>query len=383
MLLIKNIQIIDKYIDIKDDLLIEDGIIKYIGKDRIDSYLQDKKIETIDGTGKYLSPSFIDLHFHLRNPGFAYKQTYEEASRAALKGGYSKVVAMANTDPVCDRPEVIDQVIENMKDLPLELIQVAAVSVGLAGEENVDYERLMDKTFIFSDDGKNVDNPEIMKTALKKSKELGFIVIDHDEPETENVVRNIGLARETQGRLHFCHISKKESIEAILAAKEEGLDISFEVTPHHIFAYDNDYRVNPPIGDREDWQAIIDLIQSGRLDAIATDHAPHSEEDKEKGAPGIANIETSFGMVRKIFYDQGISLQRQIELMSNNPSELLGVDNRIKEGNRADLVIYNDLDTRIDKENFETRSKNTPFDSREIKGSIEQTIIGGRVYDHG
>ena len=290
---------------------------------------------------------------------------------------------MANTLPVCDRVEIIKEVKEAMKDLPLTVIQAGALSVGLSGTENVDYKKLREETFVFSDDGKNVDSPEIMRSALEESRELDFIIMDHDEPETENVVRNIGLARETRGRLHFCHISKKESIEAINKAKEEGLDITYEITPHHIFAYDNDYKVNPPMGNSEDWEAIIEAARNNQVDAIGTDHAPHSDEDKANGAPGIANIETSFGMVRKIFSENGISIKRQIELMSNNPSEILGIDNRIKEGNQANLIIYNDNESYIQKEKFATRSKNTPFDKMEIKGIIEYTIVGGKLYDHG
>ena len=388
MLLIKDIRIVDKYKNAKDSVLIEDGYIKLIGSAKIKTYLEEsglnrEDISTIEGAGRFLSPSLVDLHFHLRNPGLSYKQTYEEASKSAIRGGYTTVVAMANTLPVCDRVEIIKEVKEAMKDLPLTVIQAGALSVGLSGTENVDYKKLREQTFVFSDDGKNVDSPEIMRSALKESRELDFIIMDHDEPETENVVRNIGLARETRGRLHFCHISKKESIEAINKAKEEGLDITYEITPHHIFAYDNDYKVNPPMGNSEDWEAIIEAARNNQVDAIGTDHAPHSDEDKANGAPGIANIETSFGMVRKIFSENGISIKRQIELMSNNPSEILGIDNRIKEGNQANLIIYNDNESYIQKEKFATRSKNTPFDKMEIKGIIEYTIVGGKLYDHG
>ncbi len=385
MLLIKNIHIIDKYTDMLNDVLVENGVIRLIGASKIDSFLKESKedIRVIDGRGRYLSPSLVDLHFHLRNPGLSYKQTYEEASAAAIKGGYTKVVAMANTNPVCDSLDVINEVQEAMKDLPLKVIQAGAVSVGLNGAENVDYQKLREATFIFSDDGKNVDKPEIMREALIKSAQLDFIVMDHDEPETENVIRNIEIARETGGRLHFCHISKSESIEAILDARKNGLKITFEVTPHHIFAYDKDYRLNPPFGSKKDQEAIIDAVRNGDVDAIGTDHAPHKDEDKAKGAPGIANIETAFAMVRKVFYENDISIKKQIELMSNNPSEILGYDNRIREGAVADLIIYSDKKSYIDKEKFVTRSKNTPFDKMETRGIIEFTIAGGKLYDNG
>lgn len=384
MIRINNINIIDKYINIIDDVLICNDKIQYIGKEKIDKFVGEKDYTIIDGSGKFLSPSLVDLHFHLRNPGQSYKQTYKEASDAAIKGGYTKVVAMANTKPVVDKPEIIDEVNEGMKSLPLKVLQASAISKNLSGEECVDFEKMFEKTFLFSDDGKNIDKEEILIEALKKSSDLGFIILDHNEPETEMIKRNLDILRNIKcGRIHFCHVSKKESIEEIKKAKKEKLNISFEVSPHHIFSTNLDYKVNPPIGNDEDNMYILDAIKNNFVDAIATDHAPHSVEDKEKGAPGIANIETAFSMVRKIFCDNNISLQKQIELMSNNPSEIIGVDNRIKEGNVADLIIYNNKKWKINKNKFSTSSKNTPFDNMEVISEIEYTIIGGKIYDNG
>ncbi|MDO4710343.1 MAG: dihydroorotase [Peptostreptococcaceae bacterium] len=408
MIRIKNIRMIDKYMDRTDDVLIVGEKVELIGKSKIDAYLEkkasvtlreedlkadmlkenglcddvfgDEKLLVIEGEGRYLSPSFVDLHFHLRNPGQEYKQTFEEASAACIRGGYTKVVAMANTKPIADHGEVLDAVSEGMKDLPLEVVQTCAVTVGLKGETLVDFETMRKKTFVFSDDGRNVDSADIMEKALERSKELDFIIMDHDEPESDMVIRNIELARNTGGRLHFCHISEKRSIDAITKAKEDGLNVTFEVSPHHIFSKDLSYRVNPPIGTQEDNEAIIAVIKDGRVDAIATDHAPHTEEDKQKGAPGIANIETAFGMVRKVLKKEGVSLQRQIELMSNAPSEILGADNRIREGGRADLVLFNDEEYKIDSQKFVTRSKNTPYDGWDAQGIIEYTIVGGKIY---
>ncbi len=380
MIRIKNIHIIDKYTDIVDDVLIAGEKIELIGKEKIDARLQGEEVEMIDGEGKYLSPSFVDLHFHLRNPGQEHKQTFEEASNACIRGGYTKVVAMANTVPIVDSIERIEMVERGMQNLPLEVVQTSAVSVDLRGQQVVDFENLRKKTFVFSDDGRNVDREDVMEQALLKSKELDFMILDHDEPESEMVIRNIELARKTGGRLHFCHISKKESIEAIIKAKEDGLNVSFEFSPHHIFSKNLDYRVNPPIGNDEDNAAILQAIKDGKVDAIATDHAPHTAEDKQKGAPGIANIETAFAMVRKIFADENIPLRTQIALMSNNPSEMLRVDNRIREGARADLVIFNDEIYPIDSSRFVTRSKNTPFDDWMARGKVEYTFVGGVPY---
>lgn len=384
MIRINNINIIDKYINITDDILIEGSKIKYIGKEKIDKVPSDDIDTVIDGTDKFLSPSFIDLHFHLRNPGQEYKQTYEEASNAAIKGGYTTVVAMANTKPVVDEPSIIDEIYSNMEKFPLRVIQTSAITKGLNGSDLVDFESIRNKTNIFSDDGKNIDSEKVLSIALEKSAELDFIIMDHDEPETEMVIRNLKILRELgKGRLHFCHISKKESIDAIVKAKENNKNITFEFSPHHIFSKNLNYRVNPPIGNDEDNLAIISAIKNNLVDAIATDHAPHTEEEKQIGAPGIVNIENAFSMVRKIFVDNDIDLQKQIELMSNNPSEILGEDNRIKEGNTANLVIYNDEEYLIDKTKFETRSINTPFDKCEVKGKILYTIVGGKVYDNG
>lgn len=401
MIRITDIHLVDKYMDQVEDILIDNGKILAIGKEKIEAIIQSRalvevaekellpteesqqKVNTVlvwEGKGKYLSPSFVDLHFHLRNPGQEHKQTFEEASQAAIRGGYTKVVAMANTVPIVDSIERIEMVENGMNNLPLKVIQTAAVSVDLRGQEVVDFKKLREKTFIFSDDGRNVDRADIMEQALIKSKELDFIIMDHDEPETQMVIRNIELAKKTQGRIHFCHISKKESIDAIVVAKKEQKNITFEVSPHHIFSTNLDYRVNPPIGNEEDQEAILRAIQQGQVDAIATDHAPHTQEDKAKGAPGIVTIETAFSMVRKIFSDHGISLQTQITLMSNNPSEILGVDNRLAEGAEANLVIYSDQETRIDSSRFATRSKNTPFDGWESRGKVEYTIVEGRVY---
>lgn len=401
MIRITDIHLVDKYMDQVEDILIDSGKILAIGKEKIEAIIQSRALVEVsekellpteesqqkdntvlvwEGKGKYLSPSFVDLHFHLRNPGQEHKQTFEEASQAAIRGGYTKVVAMANTVPIVDSIERIEMVENSMNNLPLKVIQTAAVSVDLRGQEVVDFKKLREKTFIFSDDGRNVDRADIMEQALIKSKELDFIIMDHDEPETQMVIRNIELAKKTQGRIHFCHISKKESIDAIVEAKKEQKNITFEVSPHHIFSTNLDYRVNPPIGNEEDQKAILRAIQQGQVDAIATDHAPHTQEDKAKGAPGIVTIETAFSMVRKIFSDHGISLQTQITLMSNNPSEILGVDNRLAEGAEANLVIYSDQETRIDSSRFATRSKNTPFDGWESRGKVEYTIVEGRVY---
>ncbi|MGL5257845.1 MAG: dihydroorotase [Proteocatella sp.] len=386
MILIKNAVIVDENMKQKTDLLISEDKIKLIGKEQIDRFLEQnelKQINTIEAEGKYLLSSFVDMHFHLRNPGFSNKQTYEEAFRAATKGGYTTLVCMANTNPVADCKEVIDLVKENTKNFPINIIQIAAVTKGLAGKELVDFEQLIKEVKIFSDDGKNVDSPALLKEALKKSRDMKFMILDHDEPETEMVKRNLELVRETGGRMHFCHISRKESLIAIIEGKKENLDISVEIAPHHIFSYGLDYRVNPPIAEKEDVEFIIESIKNGYVDSIGTDHAPHTEEDKANGAPGIANIETAYSMVRKVFYENDIDMNILVKLMSNSPARMLGLNSNIIEGNEANLVIVNDESYKIDKNKFETRSKNTPYHGWDVLGKIEYTIAKGEIiYDN-
>ena len=386
MILIKNAVLTDENIEINDDILIEGKLIKYIGKDKIESFIKNGEkadLKVIDAQGRYLLPSFTDMHFHLRNPGLEYKQTYTEANDACLRGGYTRVVAMANTVPVADCSEVIQTVADSMRDLPLEVIQIASVTKNLQGKELVDFEELMKYTDIFSDDGKNVDNPEILREALKKSAELGFTILDHDEPETEMVRRNLQILRETGGNLHFCHISRKESMQLIIKAKEEGLKVTVEVTPHHLFSHGLDYRVNPPIASEEDVKFLIESIRDGHVDVIGTDHAPHTDEAKANGAPGIINIETAYAMIRKVFKENAISMKTLAKLMSNNPSFMTGTDSHIREGSEANLVILSDEAWKIDSTKFVTRSRNTPYDGWEVVGKVEYTIAKGEiVYDN-
>ncbi len=377
MLLIKNAFVVE--LDEITNILIEGDTIKSIGSEGTEGAL-----DIIDAKGMFVMPSFSDSHFHLRNPGHAYKQTYEEASAACMKGGYTDVIALANTNPVVDSIEVLREVKEHTDKLPLDVYQVASVTKALNGKELVDFDTLMDHTKIFSDDGKNVDDISIMKRALKKSEELGFLIMDHSEPESEMVKRNIEIVKEVGGHLHFCHISKKESIEALVKAKDAGINVTFEVTPHHLFGIDLDYRVNPPIATKDDVEALIGAIKDGYVDAIGTDHAPHTEEDKKNGSPGIINIENAYSMIRKVFYEQGIDMNTLIQLMSKWPGKLVGKEKGIVEGSVADMVIVSDEEYKIDKESFVTRSKNTPFDGRDVRGRVLMTIAKGDVvYDNG
>lgn len=361
------------------DILIENELIC-----KIENEITENVENIIDGKGLIALPSFYDMHFHLRNPGLDYKQTYQEANDACVKGGYCYVVAMANTIPVSDSKEIIQEVENATANMAFTVKQIAAVSKGLQGKELVDFEELRKYTNIFSDDGKNVDSPELMKEALKLSKELDFVILDHNEPETEMVIRNLELVEQTNGRLHFCHISKKASMEAIIEAKKKGLNITVEVAPHHLFSSNLNYRVNPPIANEQDRLFLIKAIKDGYVDLIGTDHAPHSDDDKNNGAPGIINIENAFQMVWKVFKENNISLEVLSNLMSIAPAKILGIQAGLEIGNVANIVLFRDEETIINKEQFVTRSKNTPYDGWKVQGIIEKTIIKGECrYDNG
>ncbi len=377
MLIIKNAFVVE--LDKVTNILIDDGKIKRIG-----DFSLEESSKVVDAKGMFVMPSFSDSHFHLRNPGQEYKQTYKEANDACLKGGYTDVVALANTNPVVDSVEVLNEVKSGTRELALDVYQVASVTKGLNGKDLVDFDELVKHTMIFSDDGKNVDDANVMREALKKSEELGFIIMDHSEPESEMVIRNIELVKEAGGNLHFCHVSKKESIEALIKAKDEGVKVTFEVTPHHLFSTDLDYRVNPPIATKADVASQIEAIKGGYVDSIGTDHAPHTEEDKKNGSPGIINIETAYSMIRKVFYENGVDMKTLVKLMSKWPAKLVGKERGIFEGAVADIVIASDEEYKIDKYSFVTRSKNTPFHGRDVKGKVLMTIAKGEiVYDNG
>ncbi len=364
----------------KMDILIENGKIIELSPDKISERMNaSNDVEVIDIEGNVVMPTFVDGHFHLRNPGQEYKQTYQEANDAVLRGGFSDVIALANTKPVCDNLDVIREIKANSDKLDINVFQVSSVTKNLAGKDLVNFEEMLTETTFFSDDGMNIDDEEVMRKALIKSKELGFVIFDHSQPETEMVVRNVKLAEETGGNLHFCHLSRKASLEAAIAAIDKGLNVSFEVTPHHLFAENLSYRVNPPIATQDDIEAIIKAIKGGYVRYIGTDHAPHTAEDKEKGAPGISNIEYAFQMVYKVFDDFGVSLETLEKLMCNQSGDMIGKNARIEVGAPADLVVVSTEPSVIDMTKSVLRSKNSPFHGRETKGQVLTTFIGGRL----
>ena len=379
-LLIKNVRIIDANKDIKSDLLVENGKIS-----KINSNIEIENINTIDGGHYVLMPSFIDLHTHLRDPGLTHKEDLESGQKAALKGGFTVLCPMANTKPVCDNPEVINYIINKAENLDLcDIKQVCSITKNLEGDEMIDIKSMIEHTRLFSDDGYTLHNTEIMRDALKLSKELNFKVLTHCQPEFEIVERDLKLLEEVGGNLHICHISLKETLDEIKKYKDRGYKFTCEVGPHHIYGYGIDYKVNPSFAEEEDMKYLIQGIKDGYIDMIGTDHAPHTQEDKENGAPGISNIEVAFQMVNKVFSENQISLNKLSEMMSANPAKLLGLNQGlIEEGLRADLVLIDEnCENVIDTSNFISKGKNNPFNGQRVKGKVIMTIKNGKImYD--
>ena len=379
-LLIKNVRIIDANKDIKSDLLVENGKIS-----KINSNIEIENINTIDGGHYVLMPSFIDLHTHLRDPGLTHKEDLESGQKAALKGGFTVLCPMANTKPVCDNPEVINYIINKAENLDLcDIKQVCSITKNLEGDEMIDIKSMIEHTRLFSDDGYTLHNTEIMRDALKLSRELDFNVLTHCQPEFEIVERDLKLLEEVGGNLHICHISLKETLDEIKKYKDRGYKFTCEVGPHHIYGYGLDYKVNPSFAEEEDMKYLIQGIKDGYIDMIGTDHAPHTQEDKENGAPGISNIEVAFQMVNKVFSENQISLNKLSEMMSANPAKLLGLNQGlIEEGLRADLVLIDEnCENVIDTSNFISKGKNNPFNGQRVKGKVIMTIKNGKImYD--
>lgn len=397
---IKNVRIIDKNTDKTGSVTIKDGKIAYLEIDESNCSENFKdntnmKLSVIDGKGMVLMPAFADLHAHFRDPGFTYKEDLLTGSNAAVKGGYTSVVLMANTNPVCSNMDVYNDVKNRAKKIGLVDVEpVIAISENLKGENSTHLSNLDSSVKFLSDDGKGVMNSKMMEDALELSKKLGLVVMSHAEDHSfsstdmrkaENymTLRDIYACEQTGGRLHLCHVSTKEAIQMIVEAKKKGINVTCEVTPHHIFLTDEvKYRVNPPLRKEEDINSIINAIKDGYVDAIATDHAPHSVEDKKNGAPGISGIETSFQVcLTKLVKENNVDLRNLSKLMSYLPCKMMGLNKGlIEEGFDADLVLVDiDKKVKIDINNFASKSKNSPIDGYEVYGEVLMTLKSGRI----
>lgn len=395
-LLIKNVNLIDESNNFFGDIYIEKGLIKELGTEL------NKECETLDGKGLVLMPAFIDTHAHFRDPGFEYKEDIESGSKAAVRGGYTTVTLMPNTKPVCSSKKVLDYVVNKGKEVGLvDLYQTVSITKNLSGEE-INHLREFEgnpNVKAITDDGKGVSDSKIMMEAMKIAKENNWIVMSHAEsPEfskvdmrlAENMMtwRDITLAKFVDCRLHMSHVSTKEAMKYIIEGKNDGVKVTCEITPHHL-ALNNkisNYRVNPPIREEEDVNFLIKAIKMNYVDCIGTDHAPHSKEDKEKGAPGMIGIEQAFSICyTKLVKENHISLNKLSQLMSGNAAKLLNINKgKLQPGFLGDLVLIDLNKKRIFKEeDIVSRSKNTPFNGMEFYGDVVLTIKNGKILYKG
>ena len=395
-LLIKNVNLIDESNNFFGDIYIEKGVIKELGTEL------NKECETLDGKGLVLMPAFIDTHAHFRDPGFEYKEDIESGSKAAVRGGYTTVTLMPNTKPVCSSKEILDYVVNKGKEVDLvDLYQTVSITKNLSGEE-INHLREFEgnpNVKAITDDGKGVSDSKIMMEAMKIAKENNWIVMSHAEsPEfskvdmrlAENMMtwRDITLAKFVDCRLHMSHVSTKEAMKYIIEGKNDGVKVTCEITPHHL-ALNNkisNYRVNPPIREEEDVNFLIKAIKMNYVDCIGTDHAPHSKEDKEKGAPGMIGIEQAFSICyTKLVKENHISLNKLSQLMSGNAAKLLNINKgKLQPGFLGDLVLIDLNKKRIFKEeDIVSRSKNTPFNGMEFYGDVVVTIKSGKIVYKG
>ncbi len=417
-ILIKNIRAIDAKTDKITDILIKDGKIESVGDN-----LRCGADEVIDGTDLVAMPSLFDMHVHFRDPGLTHKEDINTGCKAALAGGVTGVVCMPNTKPACDNPETIRYIIDKAADTGVDVYPCGCITNGMSGDGLCDYEALKNAGCIcISDDGRPVENAEMMRLALEKSNENGMLVISHCEDlsiinggimnkgkisETLGVkgmdrasedyitAREIILANSVNAKIHIAHVSTEGSVEIIRCAKKHGAKVTCETAPHYFLLTDElltkrdaDYRMNPPLRTKADVKAIIAGIKDGTIDCIITDHAPHAAEEKadfEKAPNGVVGLETSFAATLTGLYHSGeVSLKKIVELMCVNPRKLLGLEiPSIQEGKTADLIIA-DINRKwsVDPDKLHSKSHNTVFKGMTFTGKALVTISKGIIrYD--
>ena len=419
-LLIKNAIIVnaDKVWDKPQDILCIEGKISQIA-----SSIPSEGHEIVDAKGKKVLPGLIDIHTHLRQPGREDKETIETGSRAAVKGGFTSIMCMPNTNPVIDNAMVVEFIIREANRVGLcNVYPIGAITKAQKDEELTDMAELKASGCLaFSDDGKSVLNSRLFRLAMEYAKMLDVLIIEHcQDPllsaggvmnegvvstriglkgdpgiaETVTVARDIEIALYLNARVHLAHMSLKRSCELIRFAKSQGIKVTAEACPHHFVltdeaccGFDTSTKVSPPLRSKEDVEAIKEAIADGTIDCIVTDHAPHTKEDKEvgfDGAPfGLIGLETSLGLTITELVKPGIiDLPKMVDKMSTAPARIAGIVNKgvIKTGYDADITIIDpDKEWTVTKEGFVSKSKNSPFIGRKLKGQVEYTICGGKV----
>jgi dihydroorotase len=417
-IVLKNGTILDPYnnTEKKGDIHIENGKIKSVGK-----ISAPKTSETIDCKNLIITHGFFDIHVHFREPGREDKEDLNSGSLAALAGGFTRVCTMPNTDPPIDSPESIRYIVDRSEECPIHIHPIGSITKSQEGKEITEMGAMIaEGALAFSDDGLPINDSGVMYNALEYSYMFDVPIINHAEDdclkrdglmhegkvsthlglpaspditESNMVFRDLELSILTGARLHVPHVSSAKSISHIKSMKKKNDKITVEVTPHHLFfsdedlyTFDTNLKVAPPIRTKKDRKAIIDAIKNGIIDCIATDHAPHTIEEKEGTfdmAPfGMIGLESCFGAASKVLInDNAMDQMSLVKLLTVNPRKILGLDqNLFKEGTEAEIAIYDPkLEWKFSLENIYSKSKNSPFLGREMKGKIKSTIVKGHI----
>src|SRR5579872_7073031 len=409
----------DARVDAEIDVLVREG--------RIVELVAPKKIrgsadETFDARGLIVAPGFIDLHVHLREPGQAYKETIASGTAAAAAGGFTTVCAMPNTVPVNDSPEITAWMLQPERGAVVNVFPIAAATLGSLGQQLTDFRALRQAGAVgFTDDGKPIFNPELMREALRLSAELHVPIIQHAEDtrqtagcsmhdgptafrlglrgmpvdaEASVIEPDVQVAQATGGHYHVAHLSTAEALKAVRRGKRAHAKVTCETTPHHfaltdedVGEYNTNFKMNPPLRSAADREALQVALADGTVDAIATDHAPHAPHEKqvefERAAFGIIGLETALGLaLHKLHRERGVPLSRIVELFSSGPAGVLGLESRgsLQRGYHADVTVF-DPKARwtYDVRKSHSLARNTPFDGWQLSGRVVATIVSGRV----
>lgn len=417
-LFIEHGRVIDPAAGVDDtlDVLVSGGKIAAAGRG-----LDGGDAQVIDASGLVVAPGLVDMHVHLREPGFEAKETVATGCAAAARGGITTLVAMPNTRPATDCPEIVALVREKAASTGVNVLPAGAVTVGQRGEQLTDFAALRAAGVpAFTDDGVPIQNLALLRQAMQWAKALGLPILDHCEDrdlvrnygvnegrvsealglpgrpavaEEAQIMRDILLAEDTGAHVHICHISTARGVEMVRQAKARGVHVTCETCPQYFTLTEDEVlrqgsmaRVNPPLRTRADVEGVLAGLRDGAIDALITDHAPHTAEEKARPLPeapsGMVGLETALALNLTGLYHSGLlPLSRVLELMSRSPAALLGLDKgRIAAGDAADLVLFDpDEEWIVDREKFASKGRNTPFHGRKVKGKVKYTIANGKI----
>jgi dihydroorotase len=398
--------------------LIDDGLVESIGQP---GSAADENAEVFDATGLIVSPGFIDLHVHLREPGEEYKETIASGAAAAVAGGFTSICAIPNTRPVNDNASVTRFIIDKAREAGLARVYpVGAITRESKGEELAEMAEMKQAGAVaVSDDGRPVMNSQVMRHAMEYARDHGLVVVDHAQDlnlsaggvmhegrystllglkgmsgaaEESHVARDIMLAELTGACVHIAHISTAGSVEMVRRAKQQGLAVTCEVTPHHlaltdaaVVGFDTNTKMSPPLRSAEDRSALFEGVRDGTIDAIATDHAPHHLDEKmleyDRAPSGVVGLETALGVVLTVLHHSaGVPLSRIVEMLTIGPARAFSLPGgTLAAGSPADITIFDpDREWGVDPRGFKSKSRNTPFGGWKLRGSITETVITGR-----